>query len=157
MSLKKPLVITNGQIEQLQAGDTIAAAPSLISKLNDNAGSIVIGQPVYSKSATEVDLAQADASGTKDVIGLVYDTTVATTDPANIITDGVMTATTGQWDVVTGDTGGLTFNTIYYLDPNTPGMLTSTAPTVDGDFVAPVGIALSTTQLEIRIKTTVKL
>lgn len=157
MAVRKPLVIVNGQIEQLQAGDTTTAGFELQALANENAGTIVIGQPVYASGASQVDLALADASLTKDVIGLVYDTSILTTATGNIITDGVMTATTGQWDVVTGDTGGLVFNSIYYLDPTTPGMLTVTAPTADGDYVAPIGIAISTTKMRIEIKTTVLL
>ena len=107
MAVKKPLVITNGQIQQLQAGDTIEH-PGILNRTNNNAGAIVIGQAVYVDGAGTVDLAQADAAGTKDVLGLVVDTTIAAAAAGGVITTGILTATTGEWDAVTGQVGGLT-------------------------------------------------
>lgn len=156
MTVKKPLVITAGQVEQLQAGDSIEH-PGLFTRTNNNAGAIVIGQAVYVDGAGTVDLAQADAAGTKDVLGLVADTSIAAAATGAIITDGVLTATTGEWDIVTGQTGGLTTGVKYFLDETTAGSLTTTAPTTSGDFVCPIGIAMSTTELEITILVTVKL
>lgn len=156
MATKKPLVITSGQVEQLQAGDSIEH-PGLFSRVNGNAGAIVIGQPVYVDAPGSVDLAQADAASTTDVLGLVADTTIPSAGSGGILTDGVLTATTGEWDVVTGQVGGLTSGVKYWLDPTTAGNLTTTAPTVVGDFVAPIGQAMSTTELEITIGHTIKL
>ena len=162
MALKKPLVIVAGQIQQIQSGDVIDVSVvgevDVVSLENDTgAAAIVIGAPVYSKSAGKVDNAQADAVATVEVIGLVQAVTVAYQASGNIQTDGVLTATTGQWDAVTGDAGGLTFNDVYYLDPDTAGMLTTTAPTTIGDFVVRVGKAISTTDMEISILNAVKL
>lgn len=153
MAARKPLVIVSGQIQQLQSGDTLANVESgIVSLTNDNAGSIVIGAPVYSSSTASVDVAQADAIGTADVIGLVADTSIASAAAGNIQTNGILTATTGQWDTITGDAGGLTFNTTYFLDPDNVGKLTDTAPSLDGDVVTRVGKALSTTQMKIDIQ-----
>lgn len=154
MAVKKPLVLNNGQIEQLQTTDSLATAEAL-QLTNNNAGSIVIGTPVYVVAADAVDKARANATGTKDVFGLVTDTTIATGATGGIQTDGVLTATTGQWDAVAGTTGGLTFNTRYYLSQATAGLLTATAPS--SGWVQEVGIALSTTELKIDIKANVKL
>jgi len=52
---------------------------------------------------------------------------------------------------VTGETGGLTPGAVYYLDPDTPGNLTQTAPTTTGDFVVRVGRAISATAMEISV------
>lgn len=160
MSLRKPLVIVDGQIQQLQAGDSLDATSNEVDSVeltNGNAGSIVIGTPVYSKSAGSVDKAQANASGTVEVVGLVRDVSVTAAASGAIQTDGVLAATTGQWDAVAGTTGGLTYNTVYYLDPDTAGKLTSTAPTDAGDYVVRIGKAISTTELEISISQPVKL
>lgn len=157
---KKPLCIYDGQIQQLQAGDTLdasAAEVDVIEMTNGEASSIVIGAPVYVSAASTVMKAQADASGTVDVLGLVAETTIASAASGSIQTDGVLAATTAQWDAVTGGLGGLTAGAKYYLDPDTAGMLTTTAPTTVGDFVAPIGKALSTTEFEITIGSTVKL
>src|SRR5690348_12407010 len=109
MATRKPLVIVDGEIQQLQAGDDLEApltGAQLASMSNANAGSIVIGAPVYVSGADAVDKAKADASGTKDVFGLVGETSITTSTAGMIATDGVLSATTGQWDAVTGDTGG---------------------------------------------------
>lgn len=124
---------------------------------NANAGAIVIGTPVYVSAAGSVDKAMADAAATKDVVGLVVDTSIASSATGDIQTGGLLTATTGQWDAVTGDTGGLTAGTQYFVDPDTAGRLTDPAPNTAGDFVVPVGIALSTTEMIIAIHQTVKL
>jgi hypothetical protein len=156
MSIKKPLVITNGQIEQLQSGDRLASG-DLFNRLNANAGSLVIGTPVYVPAAGSVDKARANAASTKDVLGLIADVSVATNTQGAVQSDGVLEATTAQWDAVTGQTGGLTPGAIYFLDAAATGKLTPTAPTADGEFVCRVGLALSTTELEISILTPIKL
>lgn len=162
MALRKPLVIVAGQIQQIQSGDVLDSAVSgevdVVSLENDTgAAALVIGAPVYVKSAGKVDNAQADAVATVEVLGLVAVATIAYQASGNIQTDGVLTATTGQWDAITGETGGLTSGSVYYLDPDTAGKLTLTAPTTDGDFVVRVGKAVSTTVMEITILNAVKL
>ena len=155
MAVKKALVITGGQIEQLQSGDNLDIG-NMITKTNDQGGAIVIGQPVYVVGTT-VLLAIANAQASIRVAGLVLDLSVADQDPANILLDSKLTATTGQWDAVTGQTGGLTPGANYFLDPTTAGMLTLTAPTTVGQFVVRVGHALSATEFEIEIGQPIKL
>jgi len=160
MAAKKPLVITAGQIEQLQAGDTLDASVSevdVVSKTNDNAGAIVIGAPVYQKSNGNVDKGRANAQGTVQLLGLVRDVSIAAAASGIIQTDGILAATTGQWDAITGGSGGLTPGSPYYLDPATAGMLTVTAPTTVGQFVVRVGLATSTTEMDISITAPIKL
>lgn len=162
MALRKPLVIVSGQMQQIQSGDVLDSAVSgevdVVSLENDTgAAAIVIGAPVYVKSAGKVDNAQADAVGTVEVLGLVQATSIAYQASGNIQTDGVLEATTGQWDSVTGETGGLTAGAVYYLDETTAGMLTQTAPSGDGEFVVRVGKAISTLAMEITILNAVKL
>jgi len=156
MAQKKPLVLNGGQIEQLQSTDYIANndIPQLT---NGNAGSIVIGTPVYASAANTVDKARANAVGTTNVIGLVYDASIASASSGGVLMDGILSATTGQWDAVAGTTGGLTRDVIYYLSSSTAGLLTSTAPISVGEFVVSVGIAISTTELKIEIQPRIKL
>jgi hypothetical protein len=60
-----------------------------------------------------------------------------------------LTATTGEWDTVTGGSGGLTAGAQYYLSDTTAGRLTTTPPSTTGRYVVNVGRALSTTVMLI--------
>lgn len=160
MASRKPLVINSGQIEQLQAGDTLDATVSevdVISKTNDNASPITIGQPVYQKSNGNVDLARANAQGTVQVVGLVKDSSISAAGSGIIQTDGVLTASTGDWDAITGGSGGLTPGSAYYVSAATAGFLTATAPSTTGQFVVRIGLALSATDLDISVQPPIKL
>lgn len=165
MANRRPLILDAGRMKQLQDGDYIdpslidisALEVDVIEQTNSNAAAIVIGAPVYNDGAGTVDLAQADALATVEVLGLVKDTSIAIAGAGYIQTDGVLEATTGEWDAVTGGTGGLTAGSVYYLDPDTPGMLTTTAPSTVGDFVVRIGKAISTTQMEITIDQPIEL
>lgn len=151
MAIQKPLVIINGQLQQIPAGDTLSAASTevdVIGAINANVGSIVIGTPVYVSVAGSVDKASAAASGTKKIFGLVKDVSIAAAASGLIQLDGVLVATTVQWDAVAGTTGGLVANTLYYLSA-TAGLLTATPPAASGNYITQVGLALSTTELEI--------
>ena len=160
MAQRKPLVIVDGQLQQLQAGDTLDATVNevdVVSKQNDNAGALVKCTPVYVKSNGNVDKAQADAAATVEVLGLVKDTSIAAGASGNIQTDGVLSATTAEWDAVAGTTGGLTPGAVYYLDPATVGEITEVAPTATGEFVVRAGLALSDTELDISVQEPIKL
>jgi len=148
MAVRIPLVIVNGQIQQLQSGDTIADHGEIIQMTNNNAAAIPIGSVVYSDAVDGVDLAQADAEATSRVIGLVQEPTeIGIAGTGDIITGGVMVATTAEWDAVSDLTGGLDVDDLYYLDETTPGAFTATAPTSTSEYVVPVGVALSTTDM----------
>jgi len=161
MALKIPLVITGGQIQQLQAGDSLNASCNevdVVEMTNSNAGAVVICAPVYVDGAGTFDEAQADAAATTEILGLVaVSPSIGIAGSGNIQTDGILTATAVQWDAVTGDGGGLTAGSVYYVDPDTAGMLTTTAPTTVGDFVIRVGVALSTLDLDITVTPPIKL
>ncbi len=152
MAVRKPLVIVSGQIQQLQSGDSISSTEvSQVSLTNNNAGTAVIGSPVYSDAAAGFDLAQADAIGTSEIIGLVI-ADISAAAAGLVQTDGVMTATTGEWDIITAETGGLVADTIYWLDPDTPGKLTITPTSTDTELVVRVGKGISTTQMLIAVQ-----
>lgn len=145
MAFLKPLVMKAGQIEQLQAGDTISI-PDFFQLVADS--TMVPGNVVCSSAAGHVDKAKADASGTTKSVGLCP-AAITSAASGSVQNDGVLTLTTGQWDTVAGTTGGLTFNTEYYLSDATAGLLTATPPSTVGHYVAPIGIALSTVDLLI--------
>jgi hypothetical protein len=129
----------------------------ILTLTNGNAGSIVICTPVYISSNNTVDKGKADNSGTKKIIGLVNQASIASGASGLIKIMGTFTATTGQWDAVAGTTGGLTANTKYYLSAGTAGLLTATPPSVVGQYVIAVGTAISTTELNINIELSILL
>ncbi len=152
MAARKPLVINAGQIQQLQSGDTLdGIEASLVTLTNNNAGTAAPGMAVYSDAADGYDLGQADAIGTSEIIGLVTASTIAAAE-GQVQSDGIVSLTTGEWDAVTGETGGLTFNQIYWLDPDTPGKLTETPTSTVTELVVRVGKGLSTTEMLVAIQ-----
>lgn len=154
MTTRKPLVIISGQVQEVPVGDTLSAAASLydvITATNANAGAVVIGTPVYSSAAGAVNKASAAAAGTTRVLGFVRDTSIAPAGSGYIQLDGILTASTGEWDAVAGTTGGLTAGTRYFLSA-TAGLITSTPPSASGNYVCEVGLAISTTEMELGIE-----
>jgi len=151
--VRKPLVIVNGLIEQLQAGDTIQTCDFIGVALSNGeaATNLVIGMPVYCSSFANAKRGQANALATSSIIGLWGDDSTVPTNIGTCIITGMVTAIAAQWDVVTGAVGGLVAGTLYYLDPLTPGMLTATAPSIVGHYVEPIGYALTTTQMRLLI------
>ena len=81
MAIKKPLVIgSNGEIEQLQAGDTIdvtTASNQVFTATNAMGWALTIGQAVYISAANTVEAALADDVTTSGVVGLVADASIA--------------------------------------------------------------------------------
>ena len=148
MAVRKPLVVINGQLQEIPAGDSLSAASSeedVVAKTNGNAGAITIGMPVYLKADGTVDKASAAASGTKRVLGLVRDASIAAAANGNVQTDGVLTS--ADWTDVAG-TATLTAGADYYLSA-TAGQLSASAPSSAGHYVCYVGMAISTDTLEI--------
>jgi hypothetical protein len=123
-----------------------------LTLVNDEAAPIVIGAPVYIDAPGGVKLARANAAATTNAIGLVGVTTIAPAAAGAIDVGGVIEATTAQWDVITGAVGGLTAGSRYYLSAATAGKLTTVAPSVVGQFVVDMGIALSATKFKIDIQ-----
>jgi hypothetical protein len=153
MATRIPLVIVDGKIEQLQAGDSINVPASQYSQdvftNAESSAAIVAGMAVYLTAANAAKRAQANAAATALVAALWQDASTSAGNTGNVITDGRVSLTTAQWDAVAGTSGGLTFGTVYYLDPTSPGKLTSTAPTTVGQLVVQVGIAVSTTDMDL--------
>lgn len=157
MATRIPLVLINGTISQLPAGDTINASASevdVISATNANAGAITIGQPVYVSASGSVDLARANTSTTAKVVGLVRSSSVASGASGFVQTDGVLT--NSDWTSVVGE-ASLTTGSDYFLSPTSAGMLTSSAPSTAGQYSVYVGRALSATDLEISIERPISL
>lgn len=138
-------VVTNLNADLLD-GFHASQMNGIRSKTNDNTGALSICMPVYVKSNGNVDKARANAIGTCTNIGIVRDTTINAAAAGNIQFEGIVTATTGQWDAVTGGSGGLTPGIYYYVSASTAGALTSTAPTSTGEVVKEALWAITSTE-----------
>lgn len=143
MALRKPLVLVNGQIQQIQAGDTLNATIAENETqqwTNGDSGSHSIGNVVYISAADTVKKAQANAGATANPIGFATGT-IANGAVGSYQTSGTLS---GLSSLSTGAT--------YYLDPTTPGAMTTTAPTTAGQYVVELGVAISTTEFMIRLR-----
>jgi hypothetical protein len=111
---------------------------------------LIAGNAVRATTAGHVGKGQANAVNTSRIVALA---TAGVTSGASgtFQTNGVVILTTGEWDAVTGGSGGLTPDSEYFLSATTAGLLTTTAPTTAGHVVKPLGVALSTTELALRI------
>jgi hypothetical protein len=120
---------------------------------NGAGAAITVGVPVY-MLANAAGATSADANGTapaRNVCGLLKVGRAATGGNVTIRQRGRLTLTTAEWDAVTGQTGGLTPFVEYYLS-GTVAKITPTVPATTGDNVVVVGIAESTTVMNIQIR-----
>lgn len=156
MAIKKPLVIgSNGEIEQLQAGDNILAGSTTqsFSAINENAGAISQGQVVFVSSSGSVNLANNTSEATAKAIGVVEDASIASTASGSVLTDG--TITVADWTAIAG-APTLTAGSVYFLD-GVDGNITTIPPILAGSYVVRIGTAISTTTLEVSISRPIKL
>jgi hypothetical protein len=144
MALRKPLVIgTDGRPQQIQAGDTlnaVVAENETQQWTNGDSGSHALGTVVYLSAADTVKKAQANASATRDAVALAT-ATIATAAVGGYQTSGTLAGLSG-----------LVAGTPYFLDPVTAGGYTATVPATAGQYLVELGIAISTTELLIRIR-----
>lgn len=148
--IKKPLVLTDGEIEQLQPSDLLLPVPNNLVLVNNSTVDLVICTPVYVSATDAVDIAHSGSL--PNVIGIVTELILIGV-AGTIQTDGKITATTAEWDARTGQTGGLTPGATYFLGDW--GALTATPPATG--FLTRLGIATNSTDLGIKISRPIKL
>lgn len=125
--------------------------------LNNGEGvTLVIGTPVYISADGAISRAQASMLAKACVFGLVKDSSIAVAGSGKVLFSGVLEATTGEWDTVTGGTGGLLPQSTYYLSL-TLGQLTTVPVTEVGEVCTEIGTAISSTQLKVEIRRTIEL
>jgi hypothetical protein len=127
---------------------TSGSASSSVSTSLTAAEALTKFNAVYVFSTNNVKKARSNAAGTYRAIGFAA-AAISNAASGQIIYGGTVTGTTGEWDAVTGQTGGLTAGSPYYVSNATPGNITATAPT--SGWIVRVGIALSTTTLLINL------
>ena len=76
---------------------------------------------------------------------------------ADVQTQDILSLTAGQWDAVTGQVGGLTSGSTYWLD-FVAGLLTTVPPALSASTNnTRVGVALTSVALDIKIRAPIKL
>jgi hypothetical protein len=142
-------LITNGNQElEIIPGNEPAQVfptpPNCIAPIADQA--TLAGSPMCvgsDRAGGHAALAKANAASTAFCIGLAIQ--FAEDDaPVYICYAGPVQLTAAEWDaIVTGESGGLSTGTTYYVSSTSAGKLTSVAPSAGGTFTSPVGVALS--------------
>ena len=100
-----------------------------------------LGAPLYLTAGNLYSLAKADAANTAEVIGLISSINNVNSF-VMLIGDGVLTVNTA----VSG--GALVVGDAYFVSATTAGLITATEPSVIGNVSKPIGVAVSTTQLQ---------
>jgi len=154
MATRRPLVIIDGVVHRLPIGDIIGGPTEVDCVELFNVGpQILPGKAVYISGDDEITLAQADALGTANPIGLATET-INTSTFGIIQVSGVISLTLSDWIIATNDSAGLSgFNSLYFLDTSLPkGSLTDVEPTTSTQFKTIVGRGISSTKLKIIIE-----
>lgn len=108
------------------------------SYTNDNAGSITVGQIVYIKTNGHVDLASNAATNNLFQLGIVRDTSIATTASGNIYT---------QEGIKLGGFSSLTPGAPVYVSGTAGAVTQTTSGFTAGQFLYQVGYALTATTI----------
>jgi len=110
--------------------------------VNHELSTVSFGTCVYNDAVGGFARAKANVLGTSAAIGVVSDPSINAGELGGVQITGVVVGTTAQWDLVTGDSGGLQA-VPYYVSATTGGMLTRTKPAIG----VQVGVGLSTTEM----------
>ena len=152
MALQDPLILDSGNIKPLPGGDTLIGlqnAGNIIRTYSNDAGPgnfLNRCQHVIARTnGTQVFPSGVPSSSSSGVKGLVVDVISAHGATVDIMVDGIFSASTAEWDVYTGDTGGLVAGKYYYTDTATPGNLKETD--LSGQRI---GQAISSTELVLQ-------
>jgi NADPH-dependent 2,4-dienoyl-CoA reductase/sulfur reductase-like enzyme len=97
MASRKPLVLVGGEIQQLQAGDTLTGPfgeVDTITLTNGDSGAHALGDVVYISANDTGKKAKADAVGTKDAIAFAMGAVTAGA-AGSYQTDGILSGLTG--------------------------------------------------------------
>lgn len=127
-------------------------APGNFTSYNPIAGdTFPPGTPVCQSQDADGTVLPADASDaeTANVVGIATGAGVED-GPVHVQSLGPLTLTTAEWDAITGGSGGLTRGAPYFLSTTT-GRITATAPSGSGQFVTPLGVASSATDLIVQV------
>lgn len=141
------LVTAIGKLDAAIAATSADRVKSFAFTANEAIAAATNGPRLVSAdgAAFKVNLTVSGATGPKvEVVGFATGADYAVNSAINqgdgIVLSGLL-----------GGFTGLTAGSTYYADPATPGSITSTVPNVVGQWVIPVGVAVSATTLAVRI------
>jgi len=155
--IKKPLVLNNGNLEQLQDCDRLIPVQNTLELLNDKSVQMEAGSPVCIELANIANTTKTSDIDRKDAIALAC-TIVPSNELGIFQVDGKLTLTTTQWDIITEGIGGLLPGKVYFLaESATSGKISHIPPSTLGHYIVKLGIAISTTEFQIMIGTPIKL
>ncbi len=140
--------VTSSIQAQLNALAT-GAGRVVVELTNQSGATIEPGSPVYVDSNGDIAPSRANSTTTASCFGVAGES-IADTAAGDVVTEGPVTLTTGQWDARTGGSGGLTPGADYWVSSAAAGALVTTPPTTSGQQQTYVGQALSTTVLYVR-------
>ncbi len=137
---------TNVIITHATGSITIASNGGVSSLIATSGETLAEGDIVYMKVDGKVWKAKANADLTSVALGLAA-TTVSADSPVNIILLGELTHST--WSLTIGEQ--------LWLSPATAGELTATPPSATDQYIVPIGVAIATDTLSVKILTRIKL
>ncbi|MBW2562199.1 MAG: hypothetical protein JRE40_15275 [Deltaproteobacteria bacterium] len=152
MTIRAPLVIINGRIQELPIGDSIAGAGAgsgtgIEAQAATTGEDVVVSEILYLDGSGFANRAQANAIGTSHIIGIC--TLGATSgNTCEFLTEGVVSIS--DWTECIGSVS-LTPGTLYFLDPSNAGQMVTVAPTTIGQTVVIVGRAVSAQILDLTV------
>lgn len=148
-------VVTTNIYGQVIAGSTGLGSDNNIytEMMNTSAALIPAGAPVRKTGDNTIELAQGNSTK-KGVIGIAYEP-IPVGQTKLILIEGTMTMPTGDWDLITGGSGGLVNDDApYFLDFSTAGKLQKT-PNIDTapstSYLVAVGYAINPNKLKLDI------
>lgn len=133
---------------RVTAGSSSVSSPTNSTLTNAEASTVPIGTCVYSDASGTFRKALANAAGTSIPTGVTA-AGINNAAAGSVTTSGEVTATTGEWDAVTSQTGGLTVNAYYFLDNTVSGRIVTTMPS--SGYCVKIGQAVSSTKLLVNI------
>ena len=143
------IVTAIGKLDAAIAAVDVSKVNSLVFNADGAINASTNGPQLVATGTAALDAALANpgTTGTQRirVLGFATGADYADNDPINQ-GDGVV------FSGLLGGFTGLTSGAVYYADPSTPGAITSTRPSGRGEYAIEVGVAVSTTQLLVRIQ-----
>jgi hypothetical protein len=134
---EKKLLVEAGylSITQLTAGENLTSGDAVYISKSGDTGGRTAGRPY------KCDSGITNGTNRAGFVGFVM-TTATSGTAVNIIQSGVANGFSS-----------LTIGALYYIDPATPGALTTTVPTTTSQWVVPVGVAMTATSILVNAAT----